>query len=189
MSIMILLPRHRWLLCLAGVACLIVSTEVRAQSHDDAKRRAFAEVLARRAKAERAEGTRERAAANHRLAHVSPLAAANHHLARVSPLAANVAGLPPASPTAPSGFGFGRDAFVQGLYPEILGRDASQSEVDYWARKLVLGLPPQTVADRIWFSPEHRAEVANGTAPGIPLKKAYRTAFAFGQANKLGPVK
>jgi hypothetical protein len=185
MSIMISLPRHGSFLCLLGVACLLVGTEARAQSPEEARRRAFAELLARRAKAERAERahvTRVSAAPNHHLARVSPPS-------HVSPLAASVAGLPPASPTAPSGFGYGRDAFVEALYPEILGRDATQSEVDYWSRLLVIGVTPQNVADRIWYSSEHRAQVRSGTAPGIPLKQAYRTAFAFGMANKLGPVK
>ena len=63
-----------------------------------------------------------------------------------------------------------RDAFVEALYSEILGRPASESEVVYWDKLLVLGVTPQTIADRIWFSMEHRSEVQNGTAPGIPLK-------------------
>lgn len=184
---MILLSRRGSFLCLLGVAFLFVNTEVRAQSHEEAQRRAFAEMLSRRAKAERAHVTRASAEAKHHLGGVSPLAHVSS-LGRVSPLAANVVGLPPASPTAPSGFGFGRDAFVQGLYPEILGRDATQSEVDYWARLLVSGVPPQQVADRIWFSAEHRAEVRSGTSPGIPLKQAYRNAFAFGMAHKFGPL-
>lgn len=180
---MTLLSRHSSFLCLFGVAFLIVSAEVRAQSYDDTKKRSFAELLARRTKAEQADAHKESGTANGHLARVSPL------VARVSPLAVNVVGLPPASPTAPSGFGYGRDAFVEGLYPEILGRSAAQSEVDYWARLLVLGLSPEAVADRIWFSPEHRALVASGQAPNIPLKQAYANAYAFGRANRLGPVK
>ncbi len=174
-----LFPRRGALLCLLGVACLLVGTESRGETVAEAKKRAFAELLAKRTKAERAH-----------TAHAARVhAAAMPQLARIhTTTAATPAGIPAISPVAPSGFGFGRDAFVEAPYPEILGRSASQSEVDYWARLLVLGVPPHQVADFIWFSPEHRAEVASGTAPGIPLNQAYRAARAYGNANKLGPV-
>jgi hypothetical protein len=180
MSNMRLLRSRGSLLCLLGIACLLVSSsQARAESRDDAQRRAFAALLARRAKAERAEVR----AQTHKVS-----AATSAHLTRVTPYAINAVGLPPASPTAPSGYGFGRDAFVQGLYPEILGRDAVQSEVDYWSRLLVAGVSPQVIADRIWYSAEHRSLVQSGLAPGIPLKQAYSAAYAFGRANRFGPV-
>jgi hypothetical protein len=151
----------------------MMSTEARAES-PEAKKRAFAELLARRARVEKAH-TRKQAPA------------AQPQLARVAPVVTNAAGIPPASPVAPTGFGFGRDAFVEALYSQILGRPATEMDVVYWDRRLVVGVTPQTVADLIWFSTEHRTEQQEGTAPGIPLKTAYHQALAFGRSQQLGP--
>jgi len=151
----------------------MMSTAGRAES-PEAKKRAFAELLARRTRVEKAQERRE-----------TP--AAQPQLARVSPVITNAAGIPPASPVAPTGYGFGRDAFVEALYSQILGRPASEPEVIYWDKLLVLGVTPETVADRIWFSMEHRTDQQDGTAPGIPLKIAFSRALAYGRSQQLGP--
>jgi hypothetical protein len=171
---MTLFLRHGALICLAAVACLFVSTAARAETREE-KKRAFAELLAKRTKAEKAHAAK-------------PDVAAKSQLAKVAPKAVTDAGLPPASPTAPSGFGFGRDAYVQALYPIILNRDATAPEVDFWASRLVHGVEPYAVAEAIFRSQEHRAEIANGTANGVTLKQAYRSAIAFGNAHKFGPL-
>jgi hypothetical protein len=177
---MTLAARQGSCLCLLGIACLMVSTEARAES-SEAKKRAFAEMLARRTTVEQAQERRATPAAR------KETPAAQPQLARVNPVATtNIAGIPPASPVAPTGYGFGRDAFVEALYSTMLGRPANESEVVYWDRLLVLGvLSPQQVADRIWFSLEHRTEQRNGTAPGIPLKIAYRQARAYGKSQSI----
>ena len=107
---MTVLARHISSLCLLGVASLVICADVRAES-PEAKKRAFAELLARRARAERVEETRD----HH--------GAASHHLARVSSPVTSVSatpnafGIPPASPVSPAtGFGFGRDAFVDAFF-------------------------------------------------------------------------
>ena len=171
---MTLVVRQGWCLSLLGIACLMMgSTEGRAES-PEAKKRAFAELLARRTRVEQARERRE-----------TP--AAQPQLARVSPVITNAAGIPPASPVAPTGYGFGRDAFVEALYSQILGRPATEMDVVYWDKLLVHGLNPEIVADRIWFSAEHRAQQRNGTAPGIPLKTAFRQARAYGRSQMGGP--
>ena len=79
-----------------------------------------------------------------------------------------------------SGYGSGRDAYVEALYPLILGRAATQSDVDYWARVLYGGTQASSVAESIWNSQEHRSLQRSGEAPNIPLATAYRRAYAWG---------
>jgi hypothetical protein len=181
-----------------GIACLIGSANVHAQSDEDARKRSFADLLARRAKPTHGESGRETAGA-HRTANRttqtpsdarstearSQLAPSTSPLvASVAPLAANATGVPSATPVAPSGYGPGRDAFVESLYTQILGRNALQSEVDYWSSVLARGATTNRVANLIWNSREHRTLVRNHEAPGIPLRIAYRNAIAYGKAHQ-----
>jgi hypothetical protein len=55
----------------------------------------------------------------------------------------------PSSPTADS-------AFVQGLYRNVLGRDADANGLEYWTARLMNGVPTVQVAQAIWESAEHR---------------------------------
>jgi len=175
--------KHRAIVCLLGVACLIGSAEAQAQSRDDAQKRAFAELLARRAKASQAESRREIAAEDRtarRNAETTTLARSH----RVQPSDPNSAGVSSATPLVPSGFGSGRDAYVETLYEQILGRPPTQSELDYWSGVLASGVGPHQVARLLWNSPEHRTLVRLGEAPDIPKEKAYLDALAAGRANR-----
>jgi len=180
---MTFLAKHRAIVCLLGVACLIGSAEARAQSRDDAQKRDFAELLARRAKTLQAESRREIAAADHtarRRAETTTLARSTG----VSLFAPSSAGVASATPLVPSGFGSGRDAFVETLYEQILGRPPMQSELDYWSGILASGVGPHQVARLIWNSQEHRTLVRLGEAPGISKERAYLDALAVGRANR-----
>jgi len=176
---MSLFARHVSFICLLGFACLIVNAEVRAESHDEARKRAFAELLARKAKAEL---RREIAAAERHgkgTAEPASLVRWNPVLQRIENQA-SPNGYYPVSPVVASGFGAGRDAFVDALYPAILGRNPTQSEEDYWAGELASGVKPNVVATLIWRSPEHRAELQTHTSPGVPYHIAYRYALFIG---------
>jgi hypothetical protein len=180
MSIMTLFPRHGPFLCLLGFACLIASTEARAQSPTDARKRAFADLLARRAKTLQAESRREIATADRaarRTAEVPGLARWLPVLQRIEPSAA---GYYPVSPVVASGFGAGRDSFVDSLYPAVLGRNPTQAEEDYWSGVLARGVSPNVVATLIWDSQEHRTELRTHTSPGVPYNIAYRYALFIG---------
>jgi hypothetical protein len=180
MSIMTLFPRHGPFLCLLGFACLIASTEARAQSPTDARKRAFADLLARRAKTLQAESRREIATADRaarRTAEVPGLARWLPVLQRIEPSAA---GYYPVSPVVASGFGAGRDSFVDSLYPAVLGRNPTQAEEDYWSGVLARGVSPNRVATLIWDSQEHRTELRTHTSPGVPYNIAYRYALFIG---------
>jgi hypothetical protein len=182
MSIMTLFARHRSFICLLGFACLIVSTEARAQSPGESRKRAFAELLARKAKAlHAAESRREVAAADRtaRLTAETP-SLTPRWTATLNRVEVTAAGVSSATPLVPSGFGAGRDAFVDALYPGILGRDASQSEEDYWSGVLARGVSPNVVATLIWQSQEHRTELRAHTSPGVPYHIAYRYALFIG---------
>jgi len=186
---MTLFARHGSFLCLLGFACLIVSTEARAQSPDEARKRAFAELLARKAKAANAAESRREAAESRR-----EIAAADHHTARqtavptglkqwtavLQRVESSAGGYYPVSPVVASGFGAGRDAFVDSFYPAVLGRNPTQQEEDYWSGILASGVKPNVVATLIWDSPEHRAELQTHTSPGVPYHVAYRYALFIG---------
>jgi len=176
---MTFLAKHRAIVCLLGVACLIGSAEARAQSRDDAQKRDFAELLARRAKTLQAESRREIAADDRtarRTAETTTLARSTG----VRLFAPSSVGVASATPLVPSGFGAGRDAFVEALYPGILGRDPTQSELDYWSGVLKSGVKPNVVATEIWRSREHRTELRMHTSPGVPYNVAYRYALFIG---------
>jgi len=190
---MIVFAKHRAIVCLLGVACLIGSAEAQAQSRDvDARKRAFSELLARRAKSSRAESRRETAAESRiarRTAHTTRSARSTRELSLValstspffaaaSPLAASATGVSPATPLVPSGFGPRKDAFVETLYSEILGRNPTQSELDYWAGVLNSGVGFHQVASLIWRSQEHQTLVRSGAAPNVPKLTAYHDAIA-----------
>jgi Domain of unknown function (DUF4214) len=186
------------ILCLTGMIVLIGSPMAEAQSHEDSQKRSFADLLTRRERTSRIESARSLAhasrVANHTERATSPArstgaiprnAPSNSPVfARVSPLSAGVNGVSPATPYVNSGYGAGRDAFVESLYPQILGRSPTQSELDYWSKSLARGISANAVADRIWNSQEHRALVRMNEAPGIPLRKAYQTAYAYGKAHR-----
>jgi len=185
--------KHCAIMCLLGVACVIGSVEAQAQSRDvDARKRSFAELLARRAKASQAESRRDLAAdarAARRTAERTRSARSTRELSLVglstSPFfaaasrsAASATGVSPATPLVPSGFGPRKDAFVETLYSEILGRNPTQSELDYWAGVLNSGVGFHQVASLIWRSQEHQTELRAGTAPNIPKLTAYHDAIA-----------
>jgi hypothetical protein len=176
------------IMCLLGAACLIGSVEARAQSRDDAHKRAFAKLLARSVKSlHAAESRREIAAADRaarRTAETTSLAQSTAVLPRFAVSAASSTGVPPATPLVPSGFGPGRDAFVETLYMQMLGRDPTQSELDYWSGLLHSGVGYHHVGRLIWNSQEHRTLKRLGEAPHIPKETAYLNALAAGRANK-----
>lgn len=157
--------------CLSAIFFAIAGHEVRSES-PEAKRRAFAERLARRARVERADAHSVSVGARRHAAPATPAATANPY------------GVPAASPVTPTGYGTGRDGYIESLYPQILGRNAMDSEVAYWSKQLSLGVSPDTVADSIWYSLEHRTEVRNKTAPGIPLNIAIQRALSYGTYRK-----
>jgi len=183
---MTLFARHVSFICLLGFACLIVSTEARAESRDEAHKRAFAELLARKAKASHAaESRREIALAERkarRTAEPTSLARLTTALPRIAVSAASVTGVASATPLVPSGFGAGKDAFVESLYSEILGRNPAQSELDYWSGVLASGVGFHQVASLIWRSQEHQTLERSGEAPNIPKLTAYHNALAARRA-------
>ncbi len=93
-------------------------------------------------------------------------------------------GVSAATPVVASGYGTGRDAFVETLYSQILNRDPAQTELDYWTRLLARGFTPYVVATAIWNSQEHRSLMRSHMAPDIPLRDAYRYAYFRGLRNK-----
>lgn len=192
---MTFIGKHCSVLCLLVISWMIGSTQVQAQSREVARKRSFAELLARRAQTLRAESGGA-IAASPRIASrpvqttslarstevLPPIALSTSPLlATISPLSASSPGVSSATPVAPSGFGSGRDGFIESLYPQILGRIATQSEVDYWSGVLARGVNAEAVARSIWDSREHRTLVRMHEAPGIPFGTAYRTARANGR--------
>jgi hypothetical protein len=179
--------KHCATISLLGAVCLIGSAETRGQSRDDAQRRAFAELLARRAKALQAKSRRDIAFADRtarRPAEATNLGRSTAVLPRFAVSAAISTGVPSATPLVPSGFGPGRDAYVEALYLDMLGHAPTQAELDYWSRVLRSGVGYHQVARLIWNSQEHRKLVRLGEAPHIPKETAYHKALAAGRANK-----
>jgi hypothetical protein len=172
-----------WALVLFAISSQFAVTEAVAQSKSAASKRSFATLLAR--KAEVAESRAQTA----RVAFASTTAPTRvtNDVARsaVRPLIARAAYGVSASTAVvpPSGYGSGRDAYVEALYPQILGRTATQSDVDYWARVLASGVHADTVARQIWNSQEHKSLERSGQAPDVSLKTAYDRAYAVGLAN------
>jgi len=176
---MTLFARHGSFLCLLGVACLIVSTEARAESHEDAHKRAFAELLARKAKAELRREHRDDA--HHAAKVTAGPTSFKQWTAVLQRIEASAGGYYPISPVVASGFGAGRDAFVDSFYPTVLGRNPTQAEEDYWSGVLASGVGPNVVATLIWDSAEHRAELRSHTSPGVPYHIAYRYSLYIGK--------
>jgi hypothetical protein len=195
---MIFLAKRCSILSLLSLACVIGSAKAQAQSREADHKRSFAELLARRAKAPRAESHRAIAGTPHtasRTAQTTRLArstdvipriapSTSPLLATVSPLAASATGISSATPTIPSGHGPGRDAFVEDLYPLILGREPHQSELDYWSGVLARGVAPTIVARSIWNSQEHRSLVRTHKVPPISFETAYRKALIYSQTHR-----
>jgi hypothetical protein len=164
----------------------IGSREAVAESNTASSKRAFAAVLARKAKIAAAKAERQASehASRERLARAAPAPSPTPvaRAALIKPVASSsVYGVSAAtSVVPPSGYGSGRDAYVEALYPQILARAATQSDVDYWARVLASGTRASTVAEAIWNSQEHKTLERSGQAPDIPLGVAYRRAYAWG---------
>jgi hypothetical protein len=187
----------RLLLVVIATAWFVGRTTIRAQSHDEAEERKFAAQLSRRAHLSTARPARPSVARPTVRKVEKPQSAASTvdaarfgmpHISqamrgRRGPTGESL-GMAAATPVNPSGYGTGRDAFVESLYPQILGRNAQQNEVDYWSRALARGGPPEAVAQLIWNSREHRSLIRNHEAPGIPFTTAYQTAYAVGLKNK-----
>jgi hypothetical protein len=178
---------------------LTAGVEVRAQTRNSAEKRSFAELLARRANdsaarsEETAIGAGRAAQSSTRALHAAGLSgdhralAASHPAvgAHLRPLTSGaVYGMAPSTNVVPCCNGSPRDAFVESLYAQMLGRMAEPYEVEYWARHLVLGATPHCVAERIWQSQEHQSLVRNGDSPGIPFETALRDALAAAQKSK-----
>jgi Domain of unknown function (DUF4214) len=188
--------KHRWIFLLYGIGWLVASDSAVAESKSDASKRSFAALLARRATVAAAR-TEKAAARDERAAHptIATKVVAKAHAVHSTPVTNHVArasSVKPVTSTAvygvtaatnvvpPSGYGSGRDAYVEALYPELLGRAATQSDVDYWSRVLYRGTQASSVAESIWNSQEHRSLERSGKAPNIPLATAYRRAYDWG---------
>jgi hypothetical protein len=157
------------------------SANVRAQSRDDTHKRLFAARLSRREHISKTKSARsaERAHAAHQKveAHQPARSAVDVIVAARRETGPNL-GVSSATPFVPSGHGVGRDAFVESLYTEILGRDPSHSDLDFWTRALARGATTQNIARTIWNSREHRSLVRHHDAPNISLATAFRDAAA-----------
>jgi hypothetical protein len=168
---MTVLARHISTMCLLGVASLVFCADVRAET-SEAKKRAFAEHLARRAHPSHVKAQREAVEVGH------------HHLARVSLASTslgattNAFGIPPATPVH-TGNGPGRDAFVNALYSQFLGRSAMESEAAYWTAFLAppFNINPQIIANDIGRSTEARA-----ADTGVTLRQGYYRALNYSNA-------
>ncbi len=184
---MISVIKYREIMCLVAAASLIGSAEVRAESRDDVEKHAFAKLLARRAKASQAESRPEITVADRTArgtAETTSLPQSTTLLPRFAVSAASSTGVPAATPIVPSGNGPARDALVDALYSNILGRDLTQAELDYWSRELYSGVRYHEVARRIWNSQEHRQLVRLGEAPHIPKETAWQNALAASRGHK-----
>ena len=188
---------YQRLVWLFGISWLIGVVEARGQSTMDAQKRSFARLLARGDRDSAADARRSTAAAARA---VGRGVGASH-----SPLSMSVApgiarstlpflavrnrassddfdGLGPVTPVNPSGFGAGRDAFVETMYYETFGREIKQRELDHLARPLFRGMDPNTLATILWRSPEHRAMLRSHQAHADRFAEAYREALASGRA-------
>ena len=187
---MTFIGKHCSILCLLVISRMIGSTQVQAQSREVARKRLFAELLARRTQTLRAESGGA-IAASPRIASRpvqttslarSPKRFRPSHFRhpRSSPRFPHfppvLLEFPRRLRSPPAGLRSGRDSFIESLYPQILGDNAAQSESDYWSGVLARGVSAEAVARSIWDSREHRTLVRMHEAPGIPFGTAYRTA-------------
>jgi len=173
-----------WILLLFAIVSAIGTSEVLAQSKTTASKRSFAILLARKAKAEERRAEKEIAVTQKRIAHSTLESTHAARLATVKPVTPSaVYGIAAATNVVPpSGYGPFRDAFIEAFYPLVLGRPATQRDVDFWARAMAEGQTACSVAEAIWHSPEHKALEESGQAPDIPLQTAYRRSYAIGEA-------
>ncbi len=181
----------RWLGLLAGF--VVVSNH--AFADDEASRRAFVESLTRRASI---PATRDvvKPAIDHRststgVRDASRVQETAHHgganspaLARVPTATGSPGGVAALSPLVATGFGLGRDLYISALFPGILGRSPTESELYFWSRKLRRGASTQQVANEIWQSKEHRLLIKEHRAPNIPLKRVEIYAVGYANDNK-----
>ena len=171
--------KSRLVIVLIMTVGLVGSAEVRAQSRDDAQKRLFAARLKRREHISATQSARSAEAdhANHGKVGAHQPARSAVDISRAAPRATGPSlGLPAATAVVPSGNGVGRDAFIESLYQEILGRDPSQSDLDFWTRALARGATTETIARTLWDSREHRSLVRHHDAPNISFGAAYRHA-------------
>jgi hypothetical protein len=90
-------------------------------------------------------------------------------------------GFEPGTPyLVPSGFGVGRDGFVDGFYELAFGRDITQQELDHLSRILASGVSPQALAAALWNSPERKLLVREGLVPNVTFKQAYQNGINEG---------
>ena len=146
-------PRWR-IIALLGIAGLVAGGKAPAQSREAKDKRMFAELLGR-------ERTHAREVA---------------HATQATPAVSGFAGLDAASPLQPSGFGPGRDNFVESIFESTFGRPPTQQELDHLSRLLAHGLSPHTLLVILWESPEHRKLQEEGLAPHLTIHEAYRMA-------------
>jgi hypothetical protein len=190
-----------------GITWLIGATEARGQSQTDTQKRSFARLLARRDRdsaadarrstdARTSSGARRSTAAATRAvgrdagASRQPLPVSGARGAARSTLpslavrrrasSSNADGLSPVTPVNPSGYGFGRDAFVEFMYFETFGIGPSQRELDRLTKLLAGGMSPNTLATALWRSPEHLAILRSQHGTGLTYAEAYRYAMGAG---------
>ena len=164
-----------------AIGWLIATNQALAESKSTVSKRSFATLLARQATVAAPRAAKVNVA-KERVTHPTTLSTHAARAASVKPLTSRgIYGVTAATNVVPpSGYGSGRDAFVEALYPQILARAATQSDVDYWARVLYSGTKAYTVAQDIWNSQEHKTLERSGEAPDIPFKKAYARAYDWG---------
>lgn len=185
-------PSHcqrRRIINLLGIVVLIACGEGGARAQEPDRKRLFAGALRRREavarQAEHAAGPSSHVAARDAVAREKTRA--DSVTPSTGPSPTGFAGLASASPLHPSGFGVGRDEFVDAFYQETFGRNPSQQELDRLSRSLARGVSPLTLASSLWNSPEHRRLVRMGLAPKITFRQAYDNAIAEGgQARRFG---
>ena len=172
----------RWILLLSAIGSLIATNEALAESKSTASKRTFATLLARGAAVATSRSSKA-AVVKERTAHPTLATSQVARAASVKPITARtIFGVSAATNVVPppSGYGSGRDAFVEALYPQILARAATESDLDYWSRVLYNGTHANVVAESIWNSQEHRSLERAGEAPNIPYATAYHRAYAWG---------
>jgi Domain of unknown function (DUF4214) len=152
------------------------SADVRAQSRENTQKRLFAERLSRLAIESARSAADARAAERKKKAH-KPVRSAVDVSVAVSRANGPNLGVPAATPVVPPGREPSRDAFIETLYTQILGFDASESDLHHWTRALERGEDRERIAIALWDSKEHRLLVRRHESPGIRFRKAYLDAL------------
>jgi hypothetical protein len=174
------------LVCGTFALVAIVGWSGVARADGDAGRRAYVEALSRRAKTEMTRAAAKASEASHKAAETRTLA---HHkgspvLSKVSSTAPTSMGAAALSPLTATGYGLGRDLFINYFYPGALDRAPVESELEYWSGLLAKGVKPEIIASAIWNSQERRLLVNEGLAPKYTLKEVYIWSIGAANANK-----